>query len=200
MDLYPNAAFVEAVRKDGYEEYSSDVFHQGGEASKYYFVKKAIDMTSMGWDAIRYLEVGKHEHTRALLLNYYNTLIESGVIKKLGKKNHWDGLGADSNDGIVEAYILAVNSKEAVISGKYDFTYDTRRITKWPTEMQKWWPKGMELFGGSIYPPLIKPKSDYIKRRWLFNAILFTPVKGEGFPDFTKSSSFMNWGENPLNR
>lgn len=198
MDLYPNAAFVEAVRKDGYEEYSSDVFQMTGEASKYYFVQKAIDMTSMGWDEIRYLEVGKHEHTRALLLKYYTILIELGVVKE---NNNWGNLGADSSDGIVEAYLLAVNSKEAVISGKYDFAYNTNRITNWPAEMQKWWPEGMELYGGSVYPPMIKPKADTVMiRTWLFNAVLFTPVKGEGFPDFTKSPSFMNWDENPLNR
>ena len=37
IDLYPNPAFVEAVRKDGYKEYSSDVFDVKDKSSKYYF-------------------------------------------------------------------------------------------------------------------------------------------------------------------
>ena len=48
IDLYPNPAFVEAVRKDGYKEYSSDVFDKEDKASKYYFIQEAISMNRYG--------------------------------------------------------------------------------------------------------------------------------------------------------
>ena len=34
IDLYPHPAFVEAIRKDGYKEYSSDVFDKGNKSRK----------------------------------------------------------------------------------------------------------------------------------------------------------------------
>ena len=116
IDLYPNPAFVEAVRKDGYKEYSSDVFDVKDKSSKYYFIKNAIETTDLSLSRLRelkemnfdYLHYHNYSNTINYLINYYEFLLEENISADIQE------IMASYGEGIVIDYIKAVNSNKSI--------------------------------------------------------------------------------------
>ena len=117
IDLYPNPAFVEAVRKDGYKEYSSDVFDVKDKSSKYYFIKNAIETTDLSLSRLRelkemnfdYLHYHNYSNTINYLINYYEFLLEENISADIQE------IMASYGEGIVIDYIKAVNSNKSIL-------------------------------------------------------------------------------------
>jgi len=200
IDLYPNPAFVEAVRKDGYKEYSSDVFDVKDKSSKYYFIKNAIETTDLSLSRLRelkemnfdYLHYHNYSNTINYLINYYEFLLEENISADIQE------IMASYGEGIVIDYIKAVNSNKSIL-----YTYDDELSSlppkKWPKKMNSWFPKKKLIWNTQGYAPVLtiagfkqKYKSNY------FNLILVSSERDKGF-EYNAKNIFMNWHGNPLN-
>jgi len=200
IDLYPNPAFVEAVRKDGYKEYSSDVFDVKDKSSKYYFIKNAIETTDLSLSRLRelkemnfdYLHYHNYSNTINYLINYYEFLLEENISDDIQE------IMASYGEGIVIDYIKAVNSNKSIL-----YTYDDELSSlppkKWPKKMNSWFPKKKLIWNTQGYAPVLtiagfkqKYKSNY------FNLILVSSERDKGF-EYNAKNIFMNWHGNPLN-
>ncbi len=200
IDLYPNPAFVEAVRKDGYKEYSSDVFDRRDKPSKYYFIKNAIETTDLSLSRLRelkemnfdYLHYHNYSNTINYLINYYEFLLEENISDDIQE------IMASYGEGIVIDYIKAVNSNKSIL-----YTYDDELSSlppkKWPKKMNSWFPKKKLIWNTQGYAPVLtiagfkqKYKSNY------FNLILVSSERDKGF-EYNAKNIFMNWHGNPLN-
>ena len=211
IDLYPNPAFVEAIRKDGYNKFGFDVFlwarsrtglsnNTKREKDAFEFIKNSIEMTDKDKDNLKSKKGKKswiyemHKNTIDYLLKYYNFLIKEGLVKNLQEGD----ISASYDGGIVTDYIEAVNSKEAILYTKNETK--SRPIKKWPDEMSSWFPEKQLLHNYSDFPPMLKfggPKQRW--KSWYFNLILVSFYRDKGF-DYESQKMFMNWKGNPLNR
>ena len=211
IDLYPNPAFVEAVRKDGYNKYGFDVFlvarsrtgpytDNKMEENAFEFIKNSIEMTDKDRGNLK-SKKGKeswvyerHKNTIDYLLKYYNFLIKEGIAENLEEGD----IGASYDGGVVTDYIEAVNSKEAILYTKNET--QIRPVKKWPNEMSSWFPEKQLIHNYTDYPPMIKfggPNPRW--NSWYFNLILISFYRDKGF-DYESQKMFMNWKGNPLNR
>ena len=200
IDLYPNPAFVEAVRKDGYKEYSSDVFDRRDKPSKYYFIRNAIATTDLSLSRLRelkemnfdYLHYHNYSNTINYLINYYEFLLEENISDDIQE------IMASYGEGIVIDYIKAVNSNKSILY-TYDDELSTTPPKKWPKKMNSWFPEKELIWNTQGYAPVLsiagfkqRYKSDY------FNLILVSSERDKGF-EYNAKNIFMNWHGNPLN-
>jgi hypothetical protein len=219
IDLYPNPAFVEAVRKDGYNKYGFDVFLMARNVddtetdmvftmsddeyedirNAYTFIESSIQMTDKKIETLRFEKTDdvylyeKYKNTIDYLLKYYDFLIKEGIIKINDSY-----IGASYGGGIVKDYIKAVNSEEAILYTKEQKMRTFKK--KWPDEMSSWFPENQLIHDYQQFPPMIQfggPKQRW--NSWYFNIILVSFYRDEGF-DYVSKNMFMNWKGNPLNR
>lgn len=214
-DLYPNPAFVQAVRKDGYNKFGFDVFLVARyidateiddeefrkKMKAYKFIETSIQMTDQETDTLKEYKkydnsfYKRYQNTIDYLLKYYDFLIKDGILKDF-KGN----IGASYSGGIVTDYIKAVNSKETVLYTKKNANSKPPKIGKWPNEMSSWFPEKQLLYDYTDYPPMLEfGGPDQRWNSWYFNIILISFYKAEGF-DYSSQKMFMNWKSNPLNR
>jgi hypothetical protein len=198
IDLYPNPAFVEAIRKDGYKEYSSDVFDTEDKTSKYYFIQEAISMTDRVMENLIAIKLGnteyynKYSNTIDYLINYYEFLLEKNIVKS------YTEVGAAYGGGIVTDFIKAVISKKSIL-----YTVDRnnkKNAKKWPEEMNCWFilsEKGI-ISNSKNFAPVIKIAGLKQDEIYYFNLILISPERNKGF-EYNAKNIFMNWNGNPLN-
>lgn len=200
IDLYPNPAFVEAVRKDGYKEYSSDVFDTEDKASKYYFIQESLVITD--WD-LEDLQVeksnqsdyyNKYSNTIDYLLKYYEFLLKENISDSI------ENIGASYNNGIVEDYITAVNSKKSIL-----YTTDENILNNWngtwPKKLGSWAPIKflVDNYVNRQFAPLLQiGGAKQYPKQWYFNLILISAYQNQGF-EYNAKKIFMNWDGNPLN-
>lgn len=215
FDLYPNPAFVEAVRKDGYNEFGFDVFLMARYIDRteiddeefrkkqkaYKFIEISIEITDKERDTLEYhikydtSLYKEYKNTIEYLLKYYDFILKEGIAKNLQ-----GDIGASYDGGIVIDYIEAVNSKEAVLYTKKDAPRRPVQKGKWPNEMSSWFPETQLLYDYTDYPPMLKfggPEQRW--KSWYFNLILVSVYRDKGF-DYESQKMFMNWKGNPLNR
>lgn len=202
IDLYPNPAFVEAVRKDGYKEYSSDVFDTEDKTSKYYFIQETLIITDYGLEDLQVEKsnqsdyYNKYSNTIDYLLNYYGYLISQNFIVRV------DPLGAKYGRGFTDDYIKAVNSKDSVLFSNTDeksYGNNVKELGKWSEKMSSWF-HNPEIIPYYSDFALMAPIGGYKTALgdWFYNIILVSSERNKGF-EYHSQKMFMNWNGNPLN-
>jgi len=199
VDLYPNPAFVEAVRKDGYKEFSSDVFDVKDKESKYYFIKNAMEITDLSLSRLRELKEMdfdylhyNYSNTINYLINYYDFLLEENMCSDI------QDISASYGLIFVNEYIKSVNSNNSIL-----YTDDDKLIPappkKWPKKMNSWFPEKELTFNSSVHSPSLRIKSLKQKDRpYYYNLILVSSERDKGF-EYISQKMFINWDSNPLN-
>lgn len=199
IDLYPNPAFVEAVRKDGYKEYSSDVFDRSDKPSKFYFIREAIKLTDFGISKLKSIELeqvdnyNRYYNTIKYLINYYEFLLEEN------KKNILN-IGATYTHGFYINYMKAVNSKKSILYS-IDGEVDPLPPKKWSEKMDSWFPVKLAkklIYSSPNYAPVLQIKGPNAQGSSYFNLILVSSERNKGF-EYNSQKMFMNWNGNPLN-
>ncbi len=204
--LQPNPNFVKAIRRDGYKEYSSDVFETKDETSKYYFIQDAIILTNINMlnlenhKSKNSSHYNKYKNTIDYLLKYYEFLLKENISDSI------QSIGASYNGGIVEDYITAVNSKKSILYTTNGLSEKERKSLinwngKWPKEMNSWAPLKflVDNYVNKQYAPLLQiGGAKQQPKQWYFNLILISAYQNQGFEDNAKKI-FMNWNGNPLN-
>ena len=214
IDLYPNPGLVEAIRKDGYNEFGFDVFLMARDIGDteistaeefrdnilaYNFIENSIEMTDKAMSVLKEYKYSKkdtpypkiYSNTIEYLLEYYNFLIENNLVK-----NVYD-VGARYSGGIIQDYIQAVNSKEPVLSTGKAHGSSTPKL---PTEISSWFSNTEVIHYYDDHPFLIYIGGpEQHPRSWVFNMILVSMEKDKGF-NYSSQLMFMNWKGNPLNR
>jgi hypothetical protein len=200
VDLYPNPTFVQAVRKDGYKEFSSDVFDTEDKVSKYYFIRNAIEITDLSLSRLRelkemdfdYLHYHNYSNTINYLINYYEFLLEENMPANIHE------ISASYGEGIVTDYIKAVNSNKSIL-----YTHDDEikfaPPKKWPEKMNSWFPEKELTYNSTNYAPLLQIGG--LKQKYgsyYYNLILVSSERNKGF-EYNTKKIFMNWNGNPLN-
>ena len=206
IDFYPNPAFVEAVRKDGYNKFGFDVFsvaytNAEKKEAAFEFISNAIQATDKSLNSLKEYKNTKidtlyyktYSNTIEYLLEYYNFLIENNLVMNVYQ------VGARYTGGIVQDYIQAVNSKEPVL-----FTEDGEAhgssTPKLPTEISSWFSNPEIIHYYNYHPFLIYIGGPtQLLRSWVYNMILVSMEKDKGF-NYSSQKMFMNWKSNPLNR
>lgn len=205
IDLYPNPAFVEAVRKDGYNKFGFDVFlvaytDAEKEEEAFEFISNAIQATDKD---INYLKDERtydtqyyktYSNTIEYLLKYYKFLFDKTLVK------YCYDIGASYTGGIVQDYIEAVNSKKSILYTEDRMGYGyVSKIPPLPTEISSWFPDTqlINYYTDHALLTYIGGPNDRLSN-WVYNMILVSMEKDKGF-NYSSQKIFMNWDGNPLN-